>query len=63
MISLPEKEITCPYCWELITVFIDDSVDEQDYIEDCSVCCQPINFRVTRDLEGDLAVSARRDDE
>ena len=43
---MDEKTVQCPYCWELITVLVDMSVPEQTYIEDCSVCCHPINFRV-----------------
>ncbi len=35
-------EIGCPYCGELITLFLDLSVESQTYIEDCSVCCQPM---------------------
>ena len=29
-----------------ITVLLDPSVAEQEYIEDCQVCCNPIEFRV-----------------
>ena len=36
----------CPYCGELIELIVDDSVPSQEYIEDCFVCCQPINVRV-----------------
>jgi hypothetical protein len=35
-------EIGCPYCGEFITLFLDLSVESQTYIEDCSVCCQPM---------------------
>ena len=35
-------EVTCPHCGEPIVLFLDLSVDEQTYIEDCSVCCQPM---------------------
>ena len=35
-------EVSCPYCGETITLFLDLSVEEQTYIEDCSVCCQPM---------------------
>jgi hypothetical protein len=35
-------ETTCPYCGESITLFLDLSVESQEYIEDCSVCCQPM---------------------
>jgi hypothetical protein len=46
MHTLDEHSIQCPYCWELQTVFIDPSVAEQTYVEDCHVCCQPILLRV-----------------
>jgi hypothetical protein len=36
-------EVSCPYCGETITLFLDLSVESQTYIEDCSVCCQPMN--------------------
>jgi hypothetical protein len=35
-------EIGCPHCGEIITLFLDLSVEQQSYIEDCSVCCQPM---------------------
>jgi hypothetical protein len=35
-------EVSCPYCGETITLLLDLSVEEQTYIEDCSVCCQPM---------------------
>lgn len=34
----------CPYCWETISMLFDSSVDKQDYIEDCEVCCNPIKI-------------------
>jgi hypothetical protein len=36
------EPITCPYCWETIEVALDLSVEQQRYVEDCSVCCRPI---------------------
>ncbi len=39
---IEETAGTCPYCGEAITVVLDLSVDKQDYIEDCEVCCQPM---------------------
>jgi len=43
---LHEQTIQCPYCGESIDVLIDASESEQAYIEDCQVCCRPINFIV-----------------
>jgi len=42
-----EHAFTCPYCWESITMLLDLTVEDQNYVEDCEVCCNPIsvNFR------------------
>ena len=40
-------EVACPYCGETITLTLDLSVEEQTYIEDCSVCCQPMTVSYT----------------
>ncbi|MDD7885497.1 CPXCG motif-containing cysteine-rich protein [Flavivirga sp. 57AJ16] len=37
-----EQFFTCPYCWERISMLIDNSISKQSYIEDCEVCCHPI---------------------
>ncbi|MCC5794229.1 MAG: CPXCG motif-containing cysteine-rich protein [Chromatiales bacterium] len=34
--------VTCPCCWEPITLEVDLSVEHQEYIEDCPVCCRPL---------------------
>jgi len=50
----------CPYCWESISILIDASIAEQDYVEDCEVCCNPIEFFV-RSASGDApAVEVRQ---
>ncbi|MGY8796599.1 MAG: CPXCG motif-containing cysteine-rich protein [Woeseiales bacterium] len=41
---LHEQKFSCPYCGESITVILDLSIDAQDYIEDCEVCCRPIEI-------------------
>ena len=51
MSLLEEQEIDCPNCGELIIVVIDLSIDEQEYIEDCSVCCSPIVLKVDQASE------------
>ena len=40
------RSITCPHCGESIEIVVDLSEPEQTYIEDCSVCCRPIEIRV-----------------
>ncbi|MEN3324939.1 CPXCG motif-containing cysteine-rich protein [Mariniflexile soesokkakense] len=41
-----EHYFTCPYCWESISMMLDNSVSKQVYIEDCEVCCNPIQLSV-----------------
>jgi transcription elongation factor Elf1 len=42
-----EYFFACPYCSERISMVLDTSVGRQTYIEDCEVCCQPIEIRYT----------------
>jgi hypothetical protein len=37
----------CPYCWEQISMLIDMSQHTQNYIEDCEICCNPIQIAVS----------------
>lgn len=51
MSGVIEHGFTCPYCWERITMLLDLSADDQSYVEDCEVCCNPItvSFQVADD--------------
>ena len=40
--NLHEAYRHCPYCGESISVLIDPSLPQQQYIEDCEVCCRPM---------------------
>jgi transcription elongation factor Elf1 len=42
-----EYFFACPYCSERISMVLDTSVKRQTYIEDCEVCCHPIQVRYT----------------
>jgi transcription elongation factor Elf1 len=48
-----EHFFTCPYCWRTISMVLDISVPEQTYVEDCEVCCQPIEVSYAIE-DGDL---------
>jgi hypothetical protein len=62
MTMLDTQNIQCPYCWETIELVIDHSVVEQDYIEDCEVCCRPIRLMVAVE-DGESYVTALHEDE
>jgi len=57
--QLIEVALQCPYCWERITLLVDASIEMQEYIEDCEVCCRPIDFVVEVDEQGQTKVAAR----
>ncbi len=58
------RDIQCPYCGESIEIALDASIDHQQYIEDCQVCCRPIAISVSVDGPDDEPrVVARREDE
>jgi hypothetical protein len=51
-------------CGETFETSIDASGGDQEYIEDCQVCCRPTVFRLTADTDGNLLdLEARRDDD
>jgi len=57
--QLIEVALQCPYCWERITLLVDASIEMQEYIEDCEVCCRPIDFVVEVDEQGHAKVAAQ----
>lgn len=57
------REVACPYCGEPVETLLDSPRDGLRYVEDCAVCCRPIEFRVALGPGGDLRVEALRDDE
>jgi len=50
-------EIECPNCGERLEISLDPSVPFQMYIEDCQICCKPIQIRVVFE-QGEAQVHA-----
>lgn len=60
----PFADIGCPYCGEFVTVALDLSAGSQKYVEDCQVCCQPMQMSVWVKEDGRLdSVAAERMDQ
>ena len=60
---LPEEfvAVRCPYCGERLQTRVDLTTEEPSYVEDCEVCCRPIEFQIERDGAGALlALQVRR---
>jgi hypothetical protein len=61
---LTDMRIECPYCGEDFDTLVDCSAGSQRYIEDCPICCSPIEFQAEVDGEGNLiTLTTRRDDD
>lgn len=54
--------VQCPYCGEPIECAVDASAGESDWIEDCAVCCRPIEFHLAAEPDG-WQLTARREDD
>ena len=52
--TLQEQVVSCPYCGEGISVLLNPEDVGVEYIEDCQVCCRPIEFLVTENEQGAL---------
>lgn len=48
-----EHFFQCPYCLAEISMLIDPSINAQQYIEDCEVCCNPMELRIELE-EGEI---------
>ena len=54
-----EATYTCPTCGEEIVIPLDPSAGEQqEYVEDCPVCCRPNLIRVIFDTHAGIVVTA-----
>ncbi|MDG2460213.1 MAG: CPXCG motif-containing cysteine-rich protein [Luminiphilus sp.] len=59
--SLQESSVYCPYCGESIEVLLNPEDVGLEYIEDCQVCCRPIEFRLREAAAGWLQAEVRSD--
>ena len=54
---------SCPYCGEWIEILVDWSAAAQEYVEDCEVCCRPIQLQIAIDESGEPSVIASQEDD
>lgn len=55
-----EHFFTCPHCGSQISMLLDPSVPEQNYIEDCENCCHPIGINLRFEQEELVEFSAQK---
>ncbi|MBT3586431.1 MAG: CPXCG motif-containing cysteine-rich protein [Halobacteriovoraceae bacterium] len=39
-----ENSFSCPYCMSPVSMLLETYHGKQEYIEDCEVCCRPIQI-------------------
>lgn len=49
--------VECPYCGESFETVLDLSAGSTSYIEDCEVCCRPIEFALEVEHDGEGAAT------
>jgi len=55
--------VQCPYCGESFETSVDTSAGLCSYVEDCQICCQPIEMELHVDDQGEfIELLARRGD-
>jgi hypothetical protein len=55
--------IQCPWCGERLDVRVDVTGGAREYVDDCEVCCRPMELTVELDERGALdALRVRRQD-
>ena len=59
---LEERHFDCPACGAPVSMVLDLSVTDQTYVEDCEVCCQPLEITVHAEAGGEISFSARQAD-
>jgi hypothetical protein len=60
---LQEALINCPYCGEPISLLLDASIEQQEYIEDCQVCCKPMVVHMSVSPSGECRVDVHHQDD
>lgn len=60
---IQQQTVSCPYCGEYIQILLDCSVPDQEYIEDCQVCCRPITITLSLSDEQITELSVRCEDD
>ena len=53
-------DVSCPYCGEPSTISVRPGEEDEEWVQDCPVCCRPWKVRVKyrRDGTADVTVGA-----
>ena len=53
-------EVVCPYCGEPSTISVDAGEEDDEFVQDCPVCCRPwkVSIKIRRDGSVEVTVGA-----
>ena len=51
---IESRTIRCPFCGERFEALVDASAGSADYVEDCPVCCRPIELHLRTGADGEI---------
>lgn len=56
-------DVTCPYCGEPSSISVGVEEEDEEFVQDCPVCCRPwkVRIRIRRDGTADVSVEAEGD--
>ncbi|ACF11199.1 conserved hypothetical protein [Chlorobaculum parvum NCIB 8327] len=59
-----EQSVTvqCPYCGQSFEVLVECSVEHQEYIEDCEICCRPVSLVIDVAEDGTVTAMTQGED-
>ena len=60
---LHQQQVQCPYCGEVFDTLIDLSQGNQHTIEDCYVCCRPIEMLIESDEQQLIRIDTYTDND
>ena len=60
MEPLYEYEIECPYCGEVFSTAFEVEYGNNAFIEDCQVCCHPIQLHIFKDDDDSVSIGVGR---
>jgi transcription elongation factor Elf1 len=52
--------VACPFCGEPTEISVDDEAGDDTLVQDCDVCCHPIEVRTRVGVDGEVTVSVER---
>ena len=62
IVSVTNVSVLCPYCGQPIELLVDATVPNQQYVEDCEVCCRPMVVEIDATAD-EPVVEVRRENE